>query len=136
MARLGRLKPRALYLGIGYTMLACAPLALLIASWNWFSLKRSFSQNLLAEHCLTIEGSIENFRPLIPTGYQESFTVATHYFFYSDQNSFIANPCFHQTNLRNGPIREGLRVRIKFSGNCILQIQELAEGALTGITLK
>jgi hypothetical protein len=44
-------------------------------------------------------------------------------FSYSD---YVIVPCFNNTASHGGPIRDGLRVRIAYSGNCILKLEVAA----------
>lgn len=62
-----------------------------------------------------VEGIVENF-VLTPHAKcsVESFTVDSYRFEYSDG---VVTAGFNQTNLRGGPIRAGLRVRISFVGS-------------------
>jgi hypothetical protein len=51
---------------------------------------------------------------------EESFTVEGHRFSYSD---YIVTSGFHNTASHGGPIREGLHVRVTYSGNLILRLE-------------
>jgi hypothetical protein len=67
-----------------------------------------------------VEGPVTNFHPMPYSGHQdETFSVNGVQFSYSD---FELVPCFNNTSSHGGPIREGLRVRIAYSGNCILRL--------------
>jgi hypothetical protein len=68
-----------------------------------------------------IEGAVTAFDPMPYNGHrQERFTVNAHRFSYSD---YILTPGFHNTTSHGGPIREGLHVRIAYSGNLILRLE-------------
>ncbi|SRR5579871_513940 len=70
---------------------------------------------------LIAEGSVVNFHPMPYSGHQnETFSVNGVEFSYSD---YVIVPCFSNTASHGGPIREGLRVRIAYSGNCILKLE-------------
>lgn len=69
----------------------------------------------------TVEGIVTNFHPMPYSGHQdESFSVNGVQFSYSD---FVLVPCFNNAASHGGPIHEGLRVRIAYSGNCILKLE-------------
>jgi hypothetical protein len=65
------------------------------------------------------EGPVTHFvaNPYKPA---ESFSVNGHRFFYSEG---IVIAGFHDTAAHGGPIREGLYVRITYSGNLILRLE-------------
>jgi len=70
------------------------------------------------------EGTVANFRPMPYSGHQnETFSVNGVEFSYSD---YVVVPCFNNTASHSGPIRDGLRVRIAYSGNCILKSEVAA----------
>lgn len=72
----------------------------------------------------TVEGVVRDFVPMPRSGHiMESFAVGDRRFSYSD---FVATPGFHQTAGYGGPIHEGVRVRVSYSGNVILRL-EVAE---------
>jgi hypothetical protein len=50
----------------------------------------------------------------------ETLSVNGVEFSYSD---YVIVPCFNNTTSHGGPIRDGLRVRIAYSGNCILKLE-------------
>jgi hypothetical protein len=69
----------------------------------------------------TVEGTVTNFHPMPYSGHQnETFSVNGMQFSYSD---YVLVPCFNNTSSHGGPIHEGLRVRIAYSGNCILKLE-------------
>jgi hypothetical protein len=68
-----------------------------------------------------VEGTVTNFHPMPYSGHQnETFFVNGMQFSYSD---YVLVPCFNNTSSHGGPIHEGLRVRIAYSGNCILKLE-------------
>jgi hypothetical protein len=68
-----------------------------------------------------VEGPVSDFMPMPYEGHaQESFTVNGHRFSYSD---YIMTAGFRNTASHGGPIREGLYVRISYSGNLILRLE-------------
>jgi hypothetical protein len=70
------------------------------------------------------EGTVANFHPMPYSGHQnETFSVNSVEFSYSD---YVVVPCFNNTASHGGPIRDGLRVRIAYSGNCILKLEVAA----------
>jgi hypothetical protein len=69
----------------------------------------------------TVEGTVTNFHPMPYSGHpNETFSVNGMQFSYSD---YVLIPCFNNTSSHGGPIHEGLRVRIAYSGNCILKLE-------------
>ena len=69
----------------------------------------------------TVEGTVTNFHPMPYSGHQdETFSVNGVKFSYSD---YVLIPCFNNTASHGGPLHEGLRVRIAYSGNCILKLE-------------
>ena len=70
------------------------------------------------------EGTVANFHPMPYSGHQnETFSVNGVEFAYSH---YAVVPCFNNTTSHGGPIRDGLRVRIAYSGNCILKLEVAA----------
>ena len=75
----------------------------------------------LAGQYSVVEGSVANFHPMPASGHDnETFSVNGVRFSYSD---FDGSPCFNNTASHGGPMREGLRVRIAYWGNCILRLE-------------
>jgi hypothetical protein len=69
----------------------------------------------------TVEGEVSDFHPMPYSGHQnETFGVNGVQFSYSD---YVVNPCFNNTASHGGPVREGMRVRIAYSGDCILKLE-------------
>jgi hypothetical protein len=69
----------------------------------------------------TVEGTVTNFHPMPYSGHkEETFSVNGVQFSYSD---YVLIPCFNNTASHGGPIHEWLRVRIAYSGNCILKLE-------------
>jgi hypothetical protein len=68
-----------------------------------------------------VEGPVTDFVPMPYEGHsQESFTVNGHRFSYSDYSMTAG---FRNAASHGGPIREGLYVRISYSGNLILRLE-------------
>jgi hypothetical protein len=69
-----------------------------------------------------VEGEVRNFKPMPYGGHaEESFDVAGASFRYSDFD--LTGGGFNNTASHGGPIREGLPVRIAYSGNTILRLE-------------
>jgi 4-amino-4-deoxy-L-arabinose transferase-like glycosyltransferase len=67
------------------------------------------------------EGPVADFHPMPYSGHQmETFSVNGVQFSYSD---YVIVPCFNNTASHGGPIHQGLRVRIAYSGDCILKLE-------------
>ena len=67
-----------------------------------------------------IEGVVTDFKPMPYTGHaMESFAVNGVRFEYSD---FVITAGFNNTSSHGGPIREGLPVKIWYSGGEILRL--------------
>lgn len=68
-----------------------------------------------------VEGIVTDFHPMPYSGHQmETFSVNGVQFSYSD---YVIVPCFNNTASHGGPIRQGLHVRIAYSGDCILRLE-------------
>jgi hypothetical protein len=68
-----------------------------------------------------VEGRVDNFSPMPFSGHaMEHFTVCGVPFSYSD---YVVTAGFNQTRSHGGPIREGLWVRIAYSGNDIGRLE-------------
>lgn len=68
-----------------------------------------------------VEGPVTDFVPMPYGGHAlESFKVNGRQFSYSD---YVVTSAFHNTASHGGPIREGLYVRISYSGNLILRLE-------------
>jgi len=78
---------------------------------------------LLSGHADYVEGVVQDFVPLpyMSRG-NESFSVKGIHFSYADS---LLTSGFNNTASHGGPIREGLYVRIWYSGNDILKLQLL-----------
>jgi hypothetical protein len=67
-----------------------------------------------------VEGPVTDFVPMPYQGHAlESFTVSGHRFSHSD----VVTAGFRNTASNGGPIREGLYVRITYTGNLILRLE-------------
>ena len=68
-----------------------------------------------------VEGPVTNFVPMPRGGHHnESFSVQDRRFTYSD---YTVTAGFNNSASHGGPIREGLYVRITYSGNLILRLE-------------
>ena len=66
-----------------------------------------------------VEGSVENFRPMLMLGpSEESFTVNGVDFAYNAGT----DSCFRNGPYHKGPIRSGMKVRIVYNGTCIQRV--------------
>lgn len=76
-----------------------------------FAAKRTLSRGGAA----VVEGIVQDFHPMPYAGHDtERFTVSGVRFAYSD---YIVGPGFNNTSSHGGPIREGVAVRIHYSGS-------------------
>lgn len=67
-----------------------------------------------------VQGRGADFHPIPYFGHQmEAFSVDGVQFSSSD---YVNVPCFNHTASHSGPIRQGLSVRIAYSGDCILKL--------------
>jgi hypothetical protein len=114
---------------IGYIVCA-ASVIVTIFFGGWAYLDRADAKKALKTGAYeVVTGKIEHFRPMPYEGHPaESFSVAGHTFTYSD---YVDTQCFNNTASHGGPIREGLFVRIAYTDNCILRIEELPESSAT-----
>lgn len=91
----------------------------------WFQHRRHITSQLAHGNFEWVQGVISNFQPESRDRAQnESFSISSHVFSYSSQ-SFIT-PCFNQTTVQHGPLHEGMLLKIKYSGDCILRLEELS----------
>src|SRR5580704_13659008 len=113
--------------GVGYIVCAVAVLGTILFG-GWAYLDRVDAEKALkAGTYASVTGKVEHFRPMPYEGHpEESFSVAGHTFTYSD---YVDTQCFNNTTSHGGPIREGLFVRIAYTDNCILRIEELSESS-------
>ena len=78
-------------------------------------------ESLMSGKAGYVEGIVTNFIPMPYQGHaQESFKVDGVPFNYSD---YVVTAGFNNSASHGGPIREGLHVRIWYSGNDILKLQ-------------
>jgi hypothetical protein len=78
-------------------------------------------ETLLSGKAQYVEGNVQHFIPMPYQGHaDESFDVSGVSFHYSD---FQVGGGFNNTSSHGGPIRDGLFVRIWYSGNNILKLQ-------------
>jgi hypothetical protein len=78
-------------------------------------------ETLLSGNAPYVEGVVQDFVPMPYSGHaMESFKVNGVPFSYSD---YVVGNGFNNTSSHGGPIREGLHVRIWYSGNDILKLQ-------------
>lgn len=112
---------------IGYIVCAVSVLATILFG-GWAYLDRTDAEKALRTGAYAlVTGKIEHFRPMPYSGHpEESFSVAGHTFTYSD---YVDTQCFNNTASHGGPIRDGLYVRITYTDNCILRIEELSESS-------
>ena len=113
-----------------FTQLAClfgAVSGLLGAVYfplSWFQRHRNVTRILASGQFDSVQGPISDFQPEPrDRSSTESFSVAGRRFAYSSQ-TFIT-PCFNQTALEHGPLRPGMVIRISFTNDCILRIEEM-----------
>lgn len=127
----GRLRtgPRARLAKLfGYFIAISAVVSLGYYSILWYWEMRGYRRQLAQGHYEVAEGVVESFHPQSPDGKsKESFVLAGHMFSYSDYVEARVDVCFNKTSLNRGPIRAGIALRIKYSDNCILRIEELPE---------
>lgn len=83
------------------------------------------SEHLAIQHALAsgsysvVDGTVENFHPMPHHGHtHERFEVRGVRFVYSD---FIETQCFNNTTSHGGPIRAGLRVRLTYIAERVLE---------------
>jgi hypothetical protein len=97
------------YLFLGFSVL-WTTIAALSTFGGWAGIWLAESRGQVS----VVEGPIENFHPMPYGGHDtERFTVADVHFAYSD---YAVTPGFNQTSSHGGPIREGLQVRITYTG--------------------
>jgi DNA-directed RNA polymerase subunit RPC12/RpoP len=99
-----------------------------IASFAIYNGQKNSREYLLSGHASYVEGEVQDFVPMPYAGHaDESFTVKGVHFSYSD---YGITPGFNNSASHGGPIRQGLYVRIWYSGNDILKLQLPKNAAL------
>lgn len=107
---------------VGYVLIAVALLSAGYMSIHWYVLRRDHMSALANGRYEIAEGTIENFQPMYYEGRKvEYFAVSGHRFEYSDNE---ITTCFNQPMAHGGPVHAGMLVRIKFTDQCILRIEE------------
>lgn len=121
LARLFKRKSVYVVLGLFVTSIASLILlaSLVVVVPNFINLRRSY----VSGKSSIVEGVVENFRPAPTIGpARESFSVRGVLFSY---DALDDTPCFHNAPLHDGPLREGLVVRIHYHDECIQRIDVL-----------
>lgn len=115
--------------GMGYVICALSLIgALVIGAWTYFD-RSEGAEALRTGAYSVVSGSVEDFRAMPYEGHaEESFVIAGRRFSYSD---YVHTGCFNQTASHGGPIRSGQMLRVFYSDDCILRLEELAEPAST-----
>jgi len=109
----------------GYFMLSFASLWVLGAFGSMYSQYRRCVEKYRHGEYSVVEGDVEDFDPMPYEGHQdECFTVQGKRFCYSD---YSIQAGFNQSASHGGPIRQGLPVRIAFSGDKILRVEIRAD---------
>ncbi len=123
---LNRAKITKLSRNWGYFMIGCAVLIAGYDSSCWYASRWSHLRNLASGPHDVVEGTVEDFHPMPNDGSSnESFTISSHTFSYSDYAPMKVNTCFNQTKPNDGPVRAGMRLHVTFIGNCILRLEAL-----------
>ena len=106
-------------------MLSFASLWVLTAFGFMFSEYERGVENYRQGKYSVVEGDVEDFDPMPYEGHQdECFSVKGKRFCYSDFDLRIG---FNQSASHGGPIRQGLPVRVAFSGDQILRLEIRAD---------
>lgn len=103
----GRSAFAALFLGFSLVWTCLASVAVVVPQQN--------ARRVLTNgEASVVEGPVRNFHPMPAGGHDtERFTVGAVHFAYSE---YLIAPGFRQTSAHGGPVREGLPVRIHYSG--------------------
>lgn len=105
-----------------------------VAFFATYSQYRSLTTALETGSYQTVEGVVTDFVPMDHSGHSyESFTVAGKTFEYSD---YVVTAGFNHTQSQGGPIRDGLKVRIRHVDNVIIKLEVAAQQFQTGATYK
>lgn len=112
----------------GYFFILCALAGTGYSLSLWYLSRRDHLALLANGRYEVVEGKVENFHPMPNDGSSnESFSIAGHSYSYSDHDDLKITDCFNQTAPHHGPIHAGMVLRVKFTDNCILQIEELPQ---------
>ncbi len=116
-------KRKRVYFTVGVFVASIASLFLLISLVVFVPEFAELRNTYLSGKSVIVEGVVENFHPAPAIGpARESFSVEGKLFSY---NALDSTPCFHNAPFHAGPLREGLDVRIHYSGGCIQRIDVL-----------
>jgi hypothetical protein len=98
-----------------------------VSFWSTFGEYRELRSALQSGAAMTTAGLVENFRPKISDqrgSAPERFCVKTECFEYSD---YVVTSGFNQTRMRDGPVREGLSVRVTSYKGKIVKLEVAGE---------
>lgn len=113
---------------LGYFAIAGALVSAVYYSTDWHISRERRVKSLSSGHYEVLQGRVEDFHPMPDDQSSgESFAISGRTFSYSDRDPFEMTACFNQTAPHGGPIHTGMMLRVKFSGQCILQIEELPQ---------
>jgi hypothetical protein len=120
-ALFARFSTRQWYRGTGFAAIGLGSFFFLIISVSlvpdWFGTWSDYRGGRSA----TMTGIVENLRPpVLPGPTLESFSVQGRKFSYYVGHS---TPCFTNSPLGKGPIRNGINVRLHFNGDCIQKVE-------------
>lgn len=116
-------KRKTYYLAVGLFVVSIASIVLFMSLVVFIPKFVTLRSAYVSGKGAVVEGIVQNFRPAPMIGpASESFSVNGISFSY---NALDNTPCFHDAPLHKGPIREGLRVRIRYDDGCIQRIDAL-----------
>lgn len=110
---------------VGWVMLVVGPIFTIVVYNSVNSMWADWRSAYERGSYFTVEGVVEDFKPMPYEGHQEEcFRVKNQQFCYSD---YIVQPGFRQSASHGGPIREGLPVRIYYYEGQILRLDIRAD---------
>jgi energy-coupling factor transporter transmembrane protein EcfT len=113
---------------VGYLFILAAFVNACFSITGWYLSRRDHVKALDSGRYEVAQGIVEDFQAMPRDGSSnESFRIGSRTFTYSDYHDVETSACFNQTVGHQGPIRPGLVLRVKFVGDCILQIEALPQ---------
>lgn len=111
-----------------YFVIMCSLIVMVYVFGRWLVFHVVRSRELGSGKYQVVEGVVEKFHTMPSDGSSnESFVISGHVFSYSDFDKADITGCFNQTSQSHGPIHEGLVLRVKFTSDCILEIDSLSD---------
>jgi hypothetical protein len=110
-----------------WVLLAFSLIWTVVSFWSTFGEYRELRSALQSGAATITTGLVENFRPKVSDqrgSAPERFCLETECFEYSD---YVVTNGFNQTRMRDGPLRDGLSVRVTSYKGKIIKLEVVGE---------